>query len=277
MTRSDVSALDALQCAGSARCILRRSQPSGCFRKETFMHVIDVQASVGALVREIPARARVFESFQIDYCCGGKITLAEACGQASVDLGEVVSRLHACEAASQTADVVDADGMTLSALADHIEQTHHAYLREELPRLDQLTEKVSRVHGEKEPRLLQVREAFLALRGELEPHMLKEERVLFPMVRQLEASADCSDFPCGGIANPIRQMEHEHDNAGQALAILHEATDGYAPPEWACNTYRAMLDSLQQLEADMHQHIHKENNVLFPKALQMQPALSEPQ
>lgn len=100
--------------------------------------------------------------------------------------------------------------------------------------------------------------------------MMKEERILFPIVRQLEASTERQEFHCGSVANPIRQMEHEHDQAGDALAIMHESTDAYTPPEWACNTYRAMLDSLARLEADMHQHIHKENNVLFPKAIQLE-------
>jgi regulator of cell morphogenesis and NO signaling len=135
-----------------------------------------------------------------------------------------------------------------------------------------MTEKVARVHGDHEPRLLQTRAAFVALKNELEPHMMKEERILFPMIRQLEASSERQEFHCGSVGNPIRQMEHEHDQAGNALAILNESTDGYTPPEWACNTYRAMLDSLAQLERDMHQHIHKENNVLFPKTLKLENA-----
>ncbi|MGB7343565.1 MAG: hemerythrin domain-containing protein [Pirellulaceae bacterium] len=135
-----------------------------------------------------------------------------------------------------------------------------------------MTEKVARVHGDKEPRLATVRQVFVALKNELEPLMMKEEKILFPIIRQMEASASSPEFHCGGVANPIRQMEHEHDQAGNALAILNEATDGYVPPEWACNTYRAMLDSLENLEADMHQHIHKENNVLFPKAIELEEA-----
>jgi regulator of cell morphogenesis and NO signaling len=137
-----------------------------------------------------------------------------------------------------------------------------------------MTEKVARVHGEKDERLFRMRQAFVALKAELEPHMLKEERILFPIVRQLVASAERPDFHCGSVANPIRQMEHEHDQAGVALAILNESTDAYTPPDWACNTYRAMLDSLARLEADMHQHIHKENNVLFPKAIQLERAMA---
>jgi regulator of cell morphogenesis and NO signaling len=238
------------------------------------MQTIDIQATVGELVRQVPNRARVFESHKIDYCCGGKVSLARACEKRGIDAGEVLKQLAANDTAARDQPIVDADAMTLTELADHIEQTHHAYLREELPRLEFMTEKVSRVHGDKEPRLLQVREAFVALKAELEPHMMKEERVLFPIIRQLEASTTTPEFHCGSVANPIRQMEHEHDQAGDALAIIREATDDFVPPEWACNTYRAMIDTLEKLEADMHQHIHKENNVLFPKAIELETARS---
>jgi regulator of cell morphogenesis and NO signaling len=234
------------------------------------MTAIDTQSSVGELVRERPSRARVFESLKIDYCCAGKTSLAEACQRSKVDPGEAIERLQQCDAERGEQQVVDADAMSLTDLADHIEATHHGYLKEELPRLDFMTEKVSRVHGDKEPRLLQVRQAFLALKGELEPHMMKEEMILFPIVRQLDASSGPQEFHCGSVGNPIRQMEHEHDLAGAQLAILRSATDDFAPPEWACNTYRAMLDALEQLEGDMHQHIHKENNVLFPKTLELE-------
>ncbi|QDV47063.1 Iron-sulfur cluster repair protein YtfE [Stieleria neptunia] len=234
------------------------------------MQTVDIQTTVGELVRELPDRARVFESLKIDYCCGGKISLATACAKRKVDPEDVVARLGQCDSQRDSVPTVDADAMTLTELADHIESTHHAYLREELPRLDFMTEKVSRVHGDKEPRLATVRKAFVALKNELEPHMMKEEKILFPIIRQLEASTDRPEFHCGSVANPIRQMEHEHDQAGDALAILREATDDFVPPQWACNTYRAMLDSLEKLEADMHQHIHKENNVLFVKALEIE-------
>jgi regulator of cell morphogenesis and NO signaling len=238
------------------------------------MLTLDPNLTVGDLVRQSPTRARVFEQLNIDYCCGGKVSLARACEKRGIDTGEVLKQLEVNDAINSAEDLVDADAMSLIELAEHIEETHHAYLREELPRLEFMTEKVSRVHGDKEPRLLRVREAFVALKAELEPHMMKEERVLFPIIRELEASASRPEFHCGSVANPIRQMEHEHDQAGDALAIIREATDDFLPPEWACNTYRAMLDSLEKLEADMHQHVHKENNVLFPKAIELEAARS---
>jgi regulator of cell morphogenesis and NO signaling len=236
------------------------------------MLTLDPEQTVGDFVRQKPARARVFESLQIDYCCGGKVPLVQACEKRGISMGEVLQAISLSDELADSGTLVDVDSMGLTELADHIESTHHAYLRDELPRLDLMTEKVSRVHGDKDERLFRMRQAFVALKAELEPHMLKEERILFPIVRQLEASVERPEFHCGNVANPIRQMEHEHDHAGAALAILNESTDAYTPPDWACNTYRAMLDSLAKLEADMHQHIHKENNVLFPKAIHLEQA-----
>src|SRR5690606_19143685 len=114
---------------------------------------------------------------------------------------------------------------------------------------------------------------FLPFRAEMESHMMKEEQVLFPMIRQLESSVSAPEFHCGSIRNPIRAMEHEHDSAGEALGEFDRLSGHYAPPPDACNTFRAMLDGLRELELDMHQHVHKENNVLFPRALEREAQL----
>jgi regulator of cell morphogenesis and NO signaling len=127
--------------------------------------------------------------------------------------------------------------------------------------------KVAAVHGEKEPRLAQIKDVFLALSAELTTHLMKEEQVLFPMIRQLEASEVLPSFHCGSLVYPINRMGVEHDGAGLALAQLRQLTDDFTPPAWACNTYRALFDALATFEQDMHQHIHKENNVLFPQAV----------
>lgn len=235
---------------------------------------LSTRTTVGSLVASRPARSRIFEQLGIDYCCGGKIPLAEACGKKGFDSHTVLQMLRALDQAASAEPHVDAASMTLAALADHIETTHHAYLRIELSRLDVITEKVARVHSEHDPRLVQVRATFRAFMEELHSHMLKEERILFPMVRQLEKTRDTSVLHCGTLANPIRQMEHEHDGAGDGLARMRELTDGFTPPAWACNTYRVMLDALAQLERDMHQHMHKENNVLFPRALELERSLT---
>lgn len=237
----------------------------------------DLHTTVGELVRERPARARVFEQLQIDYCCGGAESLANACSKRGLEPQWVLDRIQQSDTQAAPAgdNLVDAGSMSLTALADHIEQVHHAYLKAELPRLDAMTKKVLEVHGETNPRLADARQAFTELHQELSSHLMKEEQILFPMIRQLESATHVPNFHCGSVAHPIRQMEYEHDSAGNALQVMRVATDGYQPPEWACNTYRAMLDGLKQLEWDLHQHIHKENNVLFPKAIQRETDLAE--
>lgn len=239
------------------------------------MTTLNAQTTVGELVKERPARSRILDQIKIDYCCGGKIPLAEACAKKGLDPDEVLSQIRKADIEADDASLVDAGAMGLAELVDHIEQTHHAYLREELPRLEFMTSKVASVHGKAEPRLRDLRKTFLAFREELDNHMIKEEQVLFPMIRQIEKADGPLQFHCGSLANPIRMMEHEHDNAGSALARFRELTDDYTPPDWACNTFRAMYDALAALEPNMHQHVHKENNVLFPKALARETEIND--
>ncbi|GAB4110902.1 MAG: iron-sulfur cluster repair di-iron protein [Acidobacteriota bacterium] len=233
------------------------------------MENLDLTHTVGSVVARRPELSRIFENAGIDYCCGGKKSLLEACREKGLDPEELVAQLRRAAEASPPPAVSPAQ-MSLAELADHIEKTHHAYLRSELPRLDALTEKVARVHGSREPRLEELRGAFLSLAQELFSHMMKEEQILFPMIRQLEAADVAPRFHCGSLSNPIAQMEFEHDNAAALLERQRSLTGGFVPPEWACNTYRAMLDALARLEKDMHEHIHKENNVLFPRAQAME-------
>lgn len=232
------------------------------------MHAFHIHNTVGELVVSRPSLSRVFEKSGIDYCCGGKKTLEQVCQEKNLDMQFLLNELETSE--TPASDFVDAAAMPLTDLADHIEQTHHAFLRINLPRLDAMTRKVAAVHGDSEPRLHGVRETFAFMAEELVMHMRKEEEILFPMIRQLEASETAPAFHCGSLGNPINQMELEHDQAGSGLAKLSELTDAYQPPNWACNTYRAMLDGLAELERNMHQHVHKENNVLFPRALAME-------
>ncbi len=223
------------------------------------MTTLNAQTTVGELVKIRPARARVFEQFKIDYCCGGKLPLTEACAKRGLDADAVLDQLQRADAEAQQRDntLVDADAMGLTELADHIEQVHHAYLREELPRLDQMTDKVYRVHGEHEPRLADVRRAFVALKTELTSHMMKEEQILFPLIKSGQGAH---------ASAPMSVMEDEHESAGRALERLRHLTNDYTAPEGACNTWRALWAGLQQLETDMHEHIHLENNILFPRA-----------
>jgi len=231
------------------------------------MNEPQLDSTVGDIVAGCPALASVFENIGIDYCCGGKKTLGDACRDKGLEPQSVLATLAQ---PPQTEPVADTAVMALTELADHIEQTHHAYLRSEFSRLNELTSKVASVHGDQNPRLHQVSETCRALIAELSDHMMKEEQILFPLVRQLDASDTAPTFHCGSLANPIHQMESEHNQAGAALERLRELTDGFTPPDGACNSYRAMLNAIAHLERDLHLHIHKENNVLFPRALEME-------
>ncbi len=239
------------------------------------MPTLTPETSVGELVAQRPALSRLFERLGIDYCCGGKQPLALACRDRGLDAATVFAMLEAAVASAAPADEVDAASMSLTELADHIEETHHAYLKHELPRLRHLAFRVANAHGQRLPwtnQLAQVVEGFVR---ELQSHMMKEEQILFPMVRQIDAAEKAPEFHCGSLANPIRVMEAEHQEAGDALATMRTLSSGFTPPPDACNTFRALLDGLKQLEADMHQHVHKENNVLFPRALEREATVAD--
>jgi regulator of cell morphogenesis and NO signaling len=227
-------------------------------------------STIGEIVAAQPLLARVFERIGIDYCCGGKRTLADACAARKLDPQTVAVMLEAATQLPAETSVVDAANMSLTALADHIEQTHHLYLKEELPALVEKATRVAYKHGWRDPRLVNVAETMSRLAAEMFDHMGKEEQILFPIVRQLENGNASASGHCGSIANPIRVMEVEHDSAGQAVARLRELTDGFTPDGDACNTQRAMLAGFARLESDLHQHVHKENNVLFPRALALE-------
>jgi len=201
----------------------------------------------------------------------------EACQRKGLDLESVIEQLDSSDATQQeNVSRNDPSGMSLTELADHIQGVHHDYLRSELPRIDQLVTKVANAHGERDPRLVRIAGIFTGFREELMMHMRKEEQILFPIIRELESGSGVSSTSshCGSITNPIRQMEAEHDNAGNALEQMRELTDGYQVPEMACNTHRAMLDALAFLERDMHTHVHKENSILFPRAIELESKLS---
>lgn len=230
------------------------------------MSNLNLQTTVGELVRAQPGRARIFEHHKIDYCCGGKVPLAEACAKRGVDPEAVLAQLSALDVVNP--DFFDPDTLSVSDLTLHIEDAHHRFLREELPRLDFMTRKVAAVHGDSEPRLRDIRLIFVALQEELVHHTLKEEETLFPLFRAIDAAMTTDELPEMPVNGPIAQLEVEHDKAGNALEQMRQLTDDYTPPEWACNTYRALFHALHQLELDMHQHVHKENNLLFPKVKQ---------
>ena len=223
--------------------------------------MISLDTSVADLVTDRPARARIFERLGIDYCCGGDHSLAEAARKNDLDPATVVQMLDAATDASSSVDTTDWTDASLGDLIDHIESTHHDYLRRELPRLDTLLTRVTQAHGGQHAWLRPTLETFLSLKDDLESHMVSEEDRVFPSIRRL-AEPESTGVDDDGI----EQMMDEHDEAGAALEQLRELTDDHTPPEDACPKFQAALDGLRELEADMHQHVHKENNILFPRA-----------
>jgi len=236
---------------------------------------ITAEKTVRELVLENPAATRVFEKLGIDYCCGGNKSLEEACRTANLPMDEV---LDSIEMAEQSARAVQKDrNWTTELLADlvtHIISTHHKYTREEMARLGPLFDKVCSVHGKNHPELLQIRASFQGLEQELTMHMMKEEMVLFPYIVRMEESVIQKEPvvppPFGSVQNPVSMMEHEHDSAGAALRAMREASGGYNAPPDACVSYRTLYQALADFEADLHQHIHLENNILFPRAIAME-------
>ena len=227
--------------------------------------------TVGALVAAHPALARFFEHLGIDYCCGGKQPLREACATRGLDVFTTLALLEsAATALDRIPTEMDAAGMTLIQLADHIQQTHHLYTKTELPRLIALADRVAASHGERDSRLLEVAAVVRTLTNEMLDHMKQEEAVLFPLIRRVE-SEGLPTGPASAVAERIRAMEAEHDDAGRALARLRALTDDFTPGSQSCNSHRALLAGLAAFEADLHRHVHKENNVLFPRVLGSSP------
>ncbi len=224
------------------------------------MSTPSIESTVGDLVVDKPGRSRIFAKLGIDFCCGGKVTLAGACRERNLDPEVVLAQLDAevgPEARSEWAEA------PLAALCDHVEATHHAFTKTELPRILEMLEKVARVHVERHPEMVEVARAFAPFVGDLLLHMSKEERVLFPAIRSLASGL------AGGLdpSAPIRVMMREHDEAGEVLRRVRELTHGFVVPDDACNTFRAALAGLEELEADLHEHVHLENNLMFPRAL----------
>lgn len=222
--------------------------------------------TVGELVAERPSRSRVFQRHGIDFCCQGGRTLAEACERKIVDPSVVVGELEA--ESREAVDELNPAELPPVELIDHIVSKHHGYLREELPRLHIMAERVAQVHGSRTPSLIEVLKVFEALSFELAHHLMKEEEVLFPEIRS-RAKGESAGIPLDGA---IGTMLEEHDEAGAALAKLRELTNGFTPPAEACNTYRALFAGLADLETDLHRHIHLENSVLFRAAREMAEA-----
>lgn len=232
--------------------------------------------SIGELVSQDWRRAEIFKKYGIDYCCGGKRSVAEACEKKRIDPSLVKAELE--HISSKPADNRnDYSRWELDFLADYIINNHHRYVTEAIPFIDELSKKVARVHGDNHQELIEIEQHAQAVINELTQHMPKEEHILFPYIKELvRAKRDNTSLappPFGTIANPIRMMEAEHTTAGDAMEAIEELSNHFTPPVDACMTYRVLFAKLQEFQQDLHQHIHLENNILFPKAIQLEVEL----
>ena len=232
--------------------------------------VITAETPVRDIVIDSPAAIPVLEQFGIDYCCGGKHTLAEACIQRNQSIALVLEEL---EHSGQDATAPELQWQTapLSDLIDHIVLTHHTFTRDQLALIQELAAKVERRHGTAHPEVHEVKEALAIIGAELTHHFFCEENVLFPHIKQLDQKQTSVAHPMfGTMQQPVTQMMKEHDQAGDELRALREITHHYQPPDDACTTYRALYRAMEDLERDLHRHIHLENNILFPRALSLE-------
>jgi regulator of cell morphogenesis and NO signaling len=233
---------------------------------------MNTMKTVREVAVELPGATRIFEKLGIDYCCGGGKALDEACLAAGVSADDVIALLE--EAGSTAAEARDWNAAPLSELVAHIVTRHHGFTREELVRVSNLLAKVCSVHGENHPELHRLHTVFQELKHELTSHMLKEEQVLFPYIENLETAVRRGEpVPTpffGTVRNPVRMMMQEHDDAGQALRDLREVSSNYQVPADGCITFRTLYQALEEFERDLHQHIHLENDILFPRAAELE-------
>ncbi len=279
------AAAGLLVLAANTACI-RSNPPVGSLnsnleRRSAVMKTkIEKSITVGDLVVRHPQLRPALETLGIDYCCGGKKPLATAAEEAGLQWNAVDAALTAALAAQPESAAADWNSASLSRLADHILDRHHTFTKEQLIRLDGLLQKVQRAHGEKHGEQLDgLRKLFDGLAEELSAHLQKEEQILFPAIKGIDAFVSGTGprpvVHCGTIENPIRQMMLEHDHAGDVLVEMRRITDGYQLPPDACQTFAALYDGLQALEADLHEHIHLENNILFPKSAAQEASMSQ--
>lgn len=228
--------------------------------------------TVAEVVAENIKTAHVFKKYGIDFCCGGGITIEKACEKNNAEYAMIKKELENVDA--EVSNAYNYNNWDLSFLVDHIQNIHHSYVEENIPLLIQYANKVAKVHGHHYPEVIKIDTLFAEVANELLAHMKKEELLLFPYVKQLvnaeKKGTDASKPHFGTVKNPIHMMEEEHENAGDIFKEIARLSNNYTPPEDACNTFKALYAKLEEFEQDLHQHIHLENNILFPKAIQLE-------
>ena len=241
--------------------------------------MINSETTVREVALMVPESTRLFEKLKIDYCCGGNQALAEACASAGVAVDNVMEMLAGVTQTNSSDNVsLVFQNASLPELITHILDTHHVFTKSEMDRIQSLADKVLAAHGGNHPELVHLDELITRLCADLKPHMFKEEQILFPYIVAMAEAADQKRTvpfaPFGTVNNPVRMMMREHDTAGDILRELRALTCDYTVPDDACISYQTLYQSLENFEKDLHQHIHLENNILFPKAMDLERAFN---
>lgn len=234
----------------------------------------DSTTTIRDIATTLPASTRIFEKLKIDYCCGGDKPLGEACKTAGVAIDKLTAMLNDISRTNENDAAPDFQNTNVTELINYILEKHHVYTKDEMARLELLADKVVSVHGKNHSELLELRDVMNRLFADLKQHLFKEEQILFPYIVALEKSrienVPAPFAPFGAVANPIRMMLTEHDTAGELLREMRKVTSDYQPPPDACISYITLYEAVEALEADLHQHIHLENNLLFLKAVALE-------
>jgi regulator of cell morphogenesis and NO signaling len=231
------------------------------------------QHTLAAIVADRHEAAAVFEKYQLDFCCKGKRTLQQACEEKNIPVEPIIEELQQVfdPGAGLQDQVISA--LSIPQLVDYIVLKHHVYVKHAMPVIIQHLERVATKHGDRFPYMRQVFQLFAALKEEMDCHMQKEEMVLFPRIKEVEKAVQQQNTPsalnAGYISQPIHMMETEHEDAGNLMAQIRQLTNDYTPPADACTTFRISLAELKAFELDLHQHVHLENNILFPRIVQI--------
>lgn len=231
------------------------------------------ERTVGEIVSEDYRTAGVFKKYGLDFCCGGKKKLADACERKGLDLNLLLSEIDSLSLKDN--DQHNYNEWSPAFLVDYIINNHHHFVRTKLPEIKAYANKVAKVHGKTYPVLNEMLGAFMVLKDEMLSHLDAEEQVLFPYIKKMTEAGTDGSLPATGqkagtAAQAIEMMEQEHDEAGNLMAKLEEMSNGFTPPEDACTTFRVYFQNLEAFRDDLHKHVHLENNILFPKALQME-------
>ena len=234
------------------------------------------EETIGEMVTKDYRKAQAFKKLGIDFCCGGKKTLSEVSRSKGISIDLIRSELEAASRTSSNTGL-NFDSWELDFLSDYVINTHHRYCRESIPFIMEMANKVARVHGGRHPELVKVAEVFARIAQDLVLHMSKEEKILFPFIKQLVSAKNTGlepdSNPFGGVMSPIRVMEMEHEQAGEDLTEIRELTSDFSLPADACNSYTILFKKLEEFESDLYDHVHLENNILFPKAIKLEKDL----